>query len=272
MANRRQSPRLFFRRDRQNQAIEFIGHDDLAGQSGTALTLEALRVFEQIEFVIGDALNLVAPFGIYIDMAGRAGTHAAAQRLDTVVDLAERLHDAQAVSYLEDVLAPFPVRYLNRRHFDAQILDRKTARTIPQRPAISNCEKRARPVPTPPDGIVNRINDGRQKDRDDPFIPPYNRRQMTTDNEPTAEFRSEIAALIAEVEACLGRSHGRSDREYRFQEQAFRERCDQALRLARPGTGQWNDWRLRSGDAYRIAESLRLSLAYFRNRPDTQKQ
>jgi len=93
---------------------------------------------------------------------------------------------------------------------------------------------------------------------------------MTTDSEPTAEFRSEIAALIAEVEACLGRSHGAGDREYRFQEQAFRERCHQAKHLACSDTGQWTDWQLRSGDAYRIAESLRLSLAYFRNRPDMQ--
>lgn len=87
---------------------------------------------------------------------------------------------------------------------------------------------------------------------------------MTTDDEPTAEFRAEIAALIDEIEACLGRAHDRQDREYRLQEQAFRERCRQARHLACSDTGQWKDWQLRSGDAYRITESLRASLAYFR--------
>lgn len=90
---------------------------------------------------------------------------------------------------------------------------------------------------------------------------------MAADDEPTAEFQSETAALIAEVEACLIRSREQRDREYRYQKQAFRERCEQARRLARRDTGRWTDWQLRSGDAYRVTQSLRLSLAYFRNRP-----
>jgi len=58
------------------------------------------------------------------------------------------------------------------------------------------------------------------------------------------------------------------DREAEFQHEAFRERCSQARTLAgRLAAANRSEWSLSSGDAYRIQESLKLSLAYFRGRP-----
>ncbi len=58
------------------------------------------------------------------------------------------------------------------------------------------------------------------------------------------------------------------DREAEFQHEAFRERSRQARTLVgRLAAANRSEWSLRSGDAYRIQESLKLSLAYFRDRP-----
>lgn len=90
---------------------------------------------------------------------------------------------------------------------------------------------------------------------------------MTTKNYPVSQFRTEIAALIAEIEACMPAEPTRRDREFNFQHDAFRERCQQAKTLAgRLGIAGRTEWSLRSGDAYRIEQSLQLSLAYFRGR------
>ena len=83
-------------------------------------------------------------------------------------------------------------------------------------------------------------------------------------------FNIRIAALIAEVEACLQHSLPAGDRESRLQREAFRERCHQARKLAeRLATAGEHEWSLSSGDAHRIHRSLQHSLAYFRtHKPD----
>jgi len=91
---------------------------------------------------------------------------------------------------------------------------------------------------------------------------------MATKSHPASQFHAEIAALIAEVEACLRSTPVRRDREFDFQREAFNERCRQAKTLAaRLAARNRTEWSLRSGDAYRIRASLQLSLNYFRGRP-----
>lgn len=87
---------------------------------------------------------------------------------------------------------------------------------------------------------------------------------MAVKDHPETRFRSEIVALIAEIENCLGSAP--TNRESDLQREAFRERCRQARALVgRLTEGKNSEWRLRSGDAHRIHESLKLSLAYFRS-------
>jgi len=91
---------------------------------------------------------------------------------------------------------------------------------------------------------------------------------MATKHQPVAKFQSDIEALIAEIEACMPSALKNKDREFSYQHDAFRERCHQAKTLAeRLGVKHRSEWSLRSGDAHRIEESLRLSLAYFRGWP-----
>jgi hypothetical protein len=92
-------------------------------------------------------------------------------------------------------------------------------------------------------------------------------KSMATKNHPASKFRCEITALIAEVEAYLRSTPADLDREFDYQREAFRERCHQAKKLVgRFGPTNRSEWSLRSGDAHRIEESLKLSLAYFRSR------
>jgi len=82
-------------------------------------------------------------------------------------------------------------------------------------------------------------------------------------------FRSEIKKLIAEIHDYIGQDGSPRDREFRFQRQAFHERCDQAEQLTRQLDSEddaknQGAWSLRDGDARRIHESLKLSLDYFR--------
>jgi len=91
---------------------------------------------------------------------------------------------------------------------------------------------------------------------------------MATKDHPVNRFRSEIATLIAAVESCMPSQQPDQDREFGLQREAFRERCQQAKTLAsRLGVDNRFEWCLRSGDAHRIEESLKLSLAYFRRCP-----
>jgi hypothetical protein len=93
-------------------------------------------------------------------------------------------------------------------------------------------------------------------------------RSMATRNHPASQFRYDIAALIAEVETCMRSTAGNRDREFDLQREAFRERCHQAKTLVgRFGPTNRSEWSLRSGDAHRIQESLKLSLAFFRSHP-----
>ena len=79
------------------------------------------------------------------------------------------------------------------------------------------------------------------------------------------KFCSEISRLVAEVQALIRTEDNDADRERQFQTQAFQERCSQAEQLTRQlhATDVGNSM-LRDGDAHRIQESLKLSLAYFR--------
>jgi hypothetical protein len=85
-----------------------------------------------------------------------------------------------------------------------------------------------------------------------------------------AQFRTEIRNLIAEIKSCIQVQPRSGDREFDFQQRAFRERCDQADHLTRslesgPAAEAEGRWLLRDGDAQRIEESLKLSLDYFRH-------
>jgi hypothetical protein len=92
---------------------------------------------------------------------------------------------------------------------------------------------------------------------------------MSKNKHPVAEFRHEIALLISEVEACMHSTRSKRDREFEYQHEAFHERCRQARALAsRLNLDNRSEWSLCSGDAHRIQESLKLSLAYFRRQPD----
>jgi hypothetical protein len=79
------------------------------------------------------------------------------------------------------------------------------------------------------------------------------------------KFCSEISRITAEIQALIRTENDEADREREFQTQAFQERCSQAEQLTSQlhatdiGSGI-----LRDGDAHRVQESLKLSLAYFR--------
>ncbi|MGI9330529.1 MAG: hypothetical protein ACR2QB_07395 [Gammaproteobacteria bacterium] len=82
---------------------------------------------------------------------------------------------------------------------------------------------------------------------------------------PTDRFSNEIRSLIRDTEACL--AHAGDDREASLQREAFQERCQQALALARrlakasPTEADQMD-----GDAWRARHSLTLSREFFRRR------
>jgi hypothetical protein len=90
---------------------------------------------------------------------------------------------------------------------------------------------------------------------------------MATTKFPITQFRCDIAALIAEIETCLGSAP--PNRESDLQREAFRERSHRAEELSgRLADPHRSEWSRRSGEAHRIHESLKLSLAYFRNHPN----
>jgi hypothetical protein len=79
------------------------------------------------------------------------------------------------------------------------------------------------------------------------------------------QIRAEISRLIAEIEAYIRPDETAGDREHFFQREAFQERRGQAERLSeRIASYRKNQRSLLEGDAYRIKESLQLSLNYFR--------
>ena len=80
------------------------------------------------------------------------------------------------------------------------------------------------------------------------------------------QFRTDIGRLIAEIEGYM-RSHTETkNRELLLQREAFEERRNQAERLRERITNHGeNQALLLEGDAYRIHESLKLSLDYFRD-------
>jgi hypothetical protein len=93
---------------------------------------------------------------------------------------------------------------------------------------------------------------------------------MASTKSTIAQFRSEIKHLIDEIKSCIHSDRENADREFDLQQQAFRERCNQAddltTYLGSAPDGDESRWSLRDGDAHRIEESLKLSLDYFRHR------
>jgi hypothetical protein len=80
------------------------------------------------------------------------------------------------------------------------------------------------------------------------------------------QFRADISRLISEIETCMGPAKDPENREFTFQREAFRERRHQAQRLSkRLAACRESQQTLLEGDAYRIHESLKLSLDYFRD-------
>lgn len=84
---------------------------------------------------------------------------------------------------------------------------------------------------------------------------------------PADQFNTEIAQLIDEIESCMSHRHAAPNREFDYQAQAFQERRHLAeemqQRLAEDSENHL--WKLRSGDAHRLRQALKHSLAYFRN-------
>ena len=88
---------------------------------------------------------------------------------------------------------------------------------------------------------------------------------MDADPHYSTGYAAEIRSLIRETEGCL-KAAG-DDREARLQREAFRERCERALALARQLAQASPDEVARlDGDAWRARESLALSRQFFRGR------
>ncbi|HHQ13898.1 MAG TPA: hypothetical protein ENK16_02620 [Chromatiales bacterium] len=82
------------------------------------------------------------------------------------------------------------------------------------------------------------------------------------DSRPETGFDDSINLLIADVEACLPAAG--DDREAQLQREVFRERCNQALALAkRLGRAAEQERMLLDGDAYRARHALMLSRDFF---------
>jgi hypothetical protein len=80
------------------------------------------------------------------------------------------------------------------------------------------------------------------------------------------QFSTEISRLIAEIEACMQPAEDRENREFSLQQEVYQERRNQAQRLSRRlAACRKSQQPLLEGDAYRIHESLKLSLDYFRD-------
>ena len=83
----------------------------------------------------------------------------------------------------------------------------------------------------------------------------------------TQHFATEIRSLIRATETCLPGAG--EDREARLQREAFAERCERALALARRlADATPEEANLLDGDACRLRDSLALSLDFFRRRSD----
>ena len=80
----------------------------------------------------------------------------------------------------------------------------------------------------------------------------------------TLEFRDDIEQLIAEIDDCMP-IVAANDREHEFQREAYQERRSQAQRLFELlASREESQWSRLDGDAHRIHEALKLSLAFFR--------
>jgi len=80
----------------------------------------------------------------------------------------------------------------------------------------------------------------------------------------TLEFRDDIEQLIAEIDDCLPQVAA-NDREHELQRAAYHERRSQAQRLFETlRSREESQWSRLDGDAHRIHEALKLSLAFFR--------
>jgi hypothetical protein len=78
-------------------------------------------------------------------------------------------------------------------------------------------------------------------------------------------FATEVQALIAATETCLPRAG--DDREAALQREAFRERRERAMALARRLNAAAPEEASRlDGDAWRAREALAMSLDFFRRR------
>jgi len=78
-------------------------------------------------------------------------------------------------------------------------------------------------------------------------------------------FSDEIRSLIRDTEACL--ANAGDDREARLQTEAFHERCERALSLARRlANASPTEASQLDGDAWRARESLAMSREFFRQR------
>ena len=90
-------PDSFLGRDLDLEARERRLERDLAGQPRSARP-EALELLEDFLLVALHRRQLVEPGLRDIDVAGRAGAHAAADRGDAVIEFAQRLHEAHALA------------------------------------------------------------------------------------------------------------------------------------------------------------------------------
>ncbi len=88
---------------------------------------------------------------------------------------------------------------------------------------------------------------------------------MASSTNYLTRFQQEISRIVAEIETCIHSDGESEDREFRLQHEAFQERCDQAEHFSRKmALNGLKQWSVMDGDAHRIREALKRSLAYFR--------
>jgi hypothetical protein len=100
--------------DRDAQPGQRSSELDLAGQARVRFAMR--EVGQQFALVGHRRGHLRRPLRIHIDMARPTGTHAPADRRDTVFQVAQRLHDLQAGLRLNLMFHSVSINYSQQRH------------------------------------------------------------------------------------------------------------------------------------------------------------
>src|SRR5687768_9665144 len=110
--------------ERDLQAVEFGGPQDLAGQARAGLRHHGV---ELVLFLLRGRVEPVHPILGHEDVAGGAFAGSAAQALDGQAPIPDDLHDPPALDSLEGVALAGPVGHMDDAH-EAGFPDRKSTR------------------------------------------------------------------------------------------------------------------------------------------------